>query len=272
MTQTCPQCRTKHDATARFCADCGASLAATSVGGRTVVMNPITRALRTGLGVDTQAIVDRVRTALQSTRAAPAAAIVPHVAGDQREELYLTNDRSGSMAEDFDSGTAKIQAAIRASVNLVANKHRIDPLDRIGIIAFTNTAEVLLRPCQVGENKAPILQILQGLTPGGGTDINSALIAARDHFNWAAHGLVRRLVLLTDGHGGRPLKTAEDLKNRGVVIDVIGIGPEPSAVNEKLLRQVASVIEGQTRYRFIRDSRTLVTHYTQLAGKTSTCS
>ena len=88
-------------------------------------------------------------------------------------------------------------------------------------------------------------------------------------FDWQRQDVVRRIVLLTDGEGGDPLAMADELKSRGVVIDCIGIGPEPSKVNESLLRQVASVIQGQCRYRFIKDSRTLIQHYTMLAGKTA---
>ena len=82
--------------------------------------------------------------------------------------------------------------------------------------------------------------------------------------------MVRRIVLLTDGHGGHPIDTARDLKSKGVVIDVIGVGSAPSGVDEKLLRNVASVVEGEARYRFIKDQQTLVAHYTQLANKTAT--
>ncbi len=52
------------------------------------------------------------------------------------------------------------------------------------------------------------------------------------------------------------------------MIDVIGVGPDPSHVNEKLLRKVASFIDGELHYRFIKDQKTLVDHYTHLAMKT----
>ena len=94
---------------------------------------------------------------------------------------------------------------------------------------------------------------------------------ARDAFDWHRKSVVRRIILLTDGHGGDPMETAEDLKSRGVVIDVVGVGRAPGAVDETLLHQVASVIEGETRYRFIKDQKTLVDHYTQLANKTAVC-
>jgi len=50
----------------------------------------------------------------------------------------------------------------------------------------------------------------------------------------------------------------------------VGVGDKPSNVNEALLRKVASVIDGQLRYRFIKDQQTLLAHYTQLAQKTAT--
>jgi hypothetical protein len=49
---------------------------------------------------------------------------------------------------------------------------------------------------------------------------------------------------------------------------VVGVGAAPTDVNESLLRSVASVVDGEVRYRFIKDSRTLVQHYTALATKT----
>jgi hypothetical protein len=83
-------------------------------------------------------------------------------------------------------------------------------------------------------------------------------------------GIVQRVVMLTDGQGGEPLTTAERLKSCGVVIDVIGVGDSPSNVNEPLLKKVASFIDGELHYRFIKDHQSLIAHYTQLAHKTKT--
>ncbi len=105
----------------------------------------------------------------------------------------------------------------------------------------------------------------------GGTDITAGLEVARDNFEWQRGGVVRRIILLTDGQGGNPLWTADDLKSHGVIIDVIGVGKNPSVVNEKLLRKVASVIQGESRYRFIKNAKGLVEHYTTLSGKTAVC-
>ncbi|MGD2111192.1 MAG: VWA domain-containing protein, partial [Phycisphaerae bacterium] len=85
------------------------------------------------------------------------------------------------------------------------------------------------------------------------------------------NGVVRRIVLLTDGCGGHPIRTAQDLKSRGVVIDVIAVGHSEEEVNVKLLKKIASTVDGELRYRFIKDQQTLVAHITQLGGKTAVC-
>ena len=64
--------------------------------------------------------------------------------------------------------------------------------------------------------------------------------------------------------------TAAALKSQGVVSDAVDIGLNPYAVNEPLLKEVASVVDGVLRYQFIKDHRTLVRHFTQLANKTRT--
>ena len=153
---------------------------------------------------------------------------------------------------------------------MALSKAQIDPDDEIGLVAFDDHPHVILDLCPLKSDKPQILAAIQSLSIHGGTDINVGLKAARDMFDWARTDVVRRIVLLTDGHGGHPMRTANELKERGVVIDVIGVGDSPHNVDEKLLRKVASVIEGETRYRFIKDQQTLVAHYTQLANKTAT--
>ena len=137
-------------------------------------------------------------------------------------------------------------------------------------MVFEDSYRILLEPCPIRANKPEMIRILQSLPSGGGTDLDEPLVGIRDYWDRNADDAVRRIVLLTDGHGGDPLRTAEGLKAAGVIIDVVGIGPTPCDVNEDLLKRLASVVEGELRYRFIKDHRTLVQHYTQLANKTAT--
>jgi Mg-chelatase subunit ChlD len=191
------------------------------------------------------------------------------VLDDQIEHIVCAIDRSSSMSSSFNSQISKLDAAIRANVSLILEKSQIDPRDHAGLIAFRSDAEVLMPLAPLSTHKKAIIEILQSLKPDNGTDINEALVAADGLLDWSVQGVVRRIVLLTDGQGGQPLETAKCLKSRGVVIDVIGVGPNPSGVDEKLLRQVASRIEGESRYCFIRDQYSLKTHYKTLAAKTA---
>jgi Mg-chelatase subunit ChlD len=268
MNQTCSRCGTSHDPQARFCQVCGATLGATAVDGRTVVANaspPSSVPARPQFDIKT--IVQRAQKALGNTVLSPQASSCRRA--DQRELTVFVDDISVSMSEDYDGTMSKLEAAIRANINMVLEKDKIDPQDEIGLVAFDNHAHTILPLTPISTHKRQIIEALQSLSIGGGTDINEGVKAGGKLFDWQRPDVVRRMVLLTDGHGGHPIRTAQDLKDRGVVIDVIGVGPDPSAVDEKLLRRVASVIEGEVRYRFIKDQHTLVAHYTRLAGKTA---
>jgi Mg-chelatase subunit ChlD len=220
---------------------------------------------------------DQVKTIVRQATAAYGdgpMAVLPGQGGspraNQREHTVFVVDVSGSMDSEYQGGMSKLEAAKRANLSMVLNKAQIDPNDEIGLVSFESHAHRILGLCPIHSHRAQIIQAVQSLMIGGGTDINEGLKAARKSFDWGRNDVVRRIMLLTDGQGGHPLTTAEDLKSRGVVIDVIGVGENPSGVDEKLLRKVASSIEGEVRYRFIKDQQTLVAHYTRLAGKTAT--
>jgi len=269
MNQECKFCRIPNLAGAKFCQGCGRPLGVTSVGGSTVVFAPAP--VPGGMSAaETKTIVQRARQTFGGTAVRLGTGTLPQGRAGQREHLVIVTDVSGSMADPFDPGVTKLQAATRASVNLVLGKAQTDPQDQIGLVTFNSRAEVLEELHPVATHKSQIIYILQSLTPDDGTDINEGLKAAQGMFDWSLRDVVRRVVLLTDGQGGDPLDTARKLKDRGVVIDVIGIGDHPSNVDEALLKKVASVVGGALRYRFIKDRQTLVAHYTQLANKTAT--
>ena len=269
MNQKCQRCQTENLANAQFCQSCGALLAATCTQNRTVVM-PSSSTIKPSLPFDAKTIIQKFQQggATQPTLMATQAQNINRMG--QREHTVIVMDRSESMAEPYAGGISKLQAAIRAAVVLVCNKAQIDATDEIGLVAFNSLAEVIMDLHPMASHKRQMIQKIQALQPVNGTDINEGIKKARDMFEWNRIDVIRRVVLLTDGEGGKPLDTAQDLKNQQVVIDVIGIGDSPSNVNEKLLKQVASVVEGERRYRFIKDQQTLIAHYTQLANKTST--
>ena len=78
---------------------------------------------------------------------------------------------------------------------------------------------------------------------------------------------LKRVLLLTDGCGGNPLKVSRTLKDAGVLIEVIGIGGDKTAVNEKLLRRVATTdANGFTHYWFVTDTGNLIKQYENMAA------
>ena len=243
----------------------------TNVQNRTVVLSTSQSVSQSHLpAFDANTIIQNVKNTLHNqtiTRNTQAQNISRT---NQRELTVIVIDRSESMAGQYDKGISKLDAAVRAAVALVCNKDRIDSNDEIAMVCFNSLAEVLLDMQPIASRKKDMIQALQSLTPDNGTDINEGLVRASDLFGWNRRNVVRRIVLLTDGEGGEPLDTADDLKSRGVVIDVVGIGDNTNNVNKKLLKKVASTIADEVCYRFVKDHQSLIGHYTQLANKTAT--
>ena len=264
----CTKCRHTIMDGARFCPNCGGAVCPGQDQGRTVVASP--EGLPEPNPTDPPWSPEMFQPGVILTRENDPPPN-PVLAPVQREHTVIIADKSGSIGEPYENGVTKMVAEQRGICSMIITKARIDPADEVGLVAFDSKAEVLLPISPLSSHRRQMIELIQSLTPGGGTDINAGLKTARDLFDWSQTGIVHRIVLLTDGHGGNPLTTAEDLKQRGVVLDVIGVGAEPNLVNEKLLRKVASFIDGELHYRFIKDQKTLVDHYTRLANKTMVC-
>ena len=265
MKQVCLQCKTENSQNARFCEACGFSLGATMTHGHTVVAPPIT---------PLEIPKEQTRTAIRNIEKTFGANHMTFGASDmnasraaQREQTIIAMDTSDSMGEKYDGEQNKLDASKRSITALVLDK---DPYDEIGIVAFNSRARRVLGLCPIHSHKRQIFQAIQSLSPHNGTDINQGLICAKDSFDWSRNDVVRRLILESDGLGGDPRQTAEELKSRGVIIDVIGVGPSEDKINKKLLQSLASVIEGQSRYTFITNSQMLTMAFSTLAAKTST--
>lgn len=265
MPATCPRCSSPNASNARFCQKCGQGMTAAHNHGKTMVAPAVDIASQNA-PLNLSTMVPSDQTAPGEHPTSPSLAET-HV--QQREHMVCVMDVSGSMGDDYDQQYIKLIAAQRSFASMLAQKASIDPDDEVGIVEFDTQARVLSPILPLRTHKRELLRVLQSLEVKGGTDINQGLKGARDLFDWSRTDVVRRIVLLTDGHGGHPLHTAQELKNNGVVIDVIGVGDKPNDVDERLLNKVASVIQGETRYRFIKDGKTLVSHMTVLGGKTA---
>jgi hypothetical protein len=217
---------------------------------------------------------------------------------EQPEILLTLIDLSGSMSAT-DIAPNRQKAAIRANEEIVRVKRQQYPNDKIGVIGFQGTAQLLLAPTHPS-NIFALEKTIDNARLRGGTDFVSPLeLAYNCFFNGATATrddsfskmlstilfepapdtyfapkignikTTKRIIMLTDGGhlgGGDPTISATKLKNMGAVIDCIGIGGSPKDVDEKLLKQIASRNpDGSIRYCFIGDQEQLVRKYNSLA-------
>ena len=266
MNRQCAQCKAFNPQEARFCHACGTSLDV-DMGQKTVVLpQPSFQA-----AVQAEQVKQVVRRARETGEPSIIRPATERSSKDsQREQTVLCLDISGSMEEPYSGSTTKLQAAAKSSIAWLLDKAQRDALDEIALVTFRSRAWVEMPMSPIQKCKTEFIEAIEALRPDNGTDQNAALETARDIFDWSRQDVTRRILMLTDGHGGQPLKTAQDLKARGVVIDVIGVGAnkDHNDVDEELLRQVASVTNGEVHYQFITDQETLTKTVLGLAGKT----
>jgi len=258
-------CGTLNHESAKFCMGCGHSLKAKSEQPKDV--NGCASAPSGFDGDQVQTRIDEVKNF--NTQMTQVWNHQPVTHCNLIELLLLVLDISGSMDGQFDRDMNKLQAANRAQRGLVLQKMSNDSNDEIGIVTFNHEAHCRVKLGPIHAISPQVLNTLQSLRAGGGTAQHEGLAMAEKNFEWHRENVLRRIVLLTDGHGGDPVPVAERLKSRGVVIDVVGVGHDPSAVNEPELKQTASVIQGESHYFFIKNYNTLVETFTHLSNKTN---
>lgn len=187
------------------------------------------------------------------------------------QDTVCVQDVSGSL-NWTDCIPSRLEASKKAAEAFIRRRAALSPGDRVGIVTFNNYGRVVLPLTEVTRLDA-ILLCLSSLRAAGGTDLAEGLKAANSLFaqDVALHPTLarhRRILLLTDGHGGNPLRWATHLKNAGVLLEVIGVAQRPLDVREELLRQVATTdaTNGFVHYWFFRDTDSLVAHYENLAS------
>jgi len=265
MPANCSQCYAANPTKARFCQSCGALMS----GGLDDV-GTIVAQTPPGPGNPTPVDIKTIIASTQKNLIPPLSGSSNHINPQplQREITILVIDVSGSMGFAFDQRFTKLEATQRAYQSMLVHKFQIDPLDEVGVVEFDSEGRIVSPILQLQQHKRDLLAALQSLQVKGGTDINKGLMAAERLFDWHRSSITRRIVLLTDGQGGYPIQTAERLKGKGVVIEAVGVGNTPASIDEPLLRRIASVIQGETRYWFLKNSQTLLSTMTALGEKT----
>ncbi|MBF6567900.1 MAG: VWA domain-containing protein [Candidatus Binataceae bacterium] len=180
--------------------------------------------------------------------------------------VYLCIDRSNSMSYNSRDPEVRdgerIRYAKRAAIALL---NQLDDTDFAGVIAFDSQPYVLAHLKPLGEDRAELVDRIERLDPGGGTDFKEALeIAEREML---ASGIkVRQVILLTDGDTNREYHDHDTLINdyarEGIKVSTIRIGPD--LANLRLLKDFAS-LTGGTFYRVsdIEKLPQLMVHLTQ---------
>jgi len=222
------------------------------------------------------------------------------VNGLRPERVILVLDHSGSM-EEGDWHPSRLDAAIEASEALIHLKVEKHPDDEVGVIAFSTRASVVHSPVRVSRAADSMVRALRRLSPGSSTNITAGLKLAEELLvadtiragrgpcktvgTWLSWLLCEprpqapapkpvrpayRIIVLTDGEhneGAGPYGIASRLKTKGTVIDCIGIGGTPKAVNERMLKKIASKQpDGHPRYCFIGDKEKLILKFRELAA------
>ncbi|RCJ34072.1 hypothetical protein A6770_17220 [Nostoc minutum NIES-26] len=111
--------------------------------------------------------------------------------------LCLILDKSGSMHGQ------PIQTVIQAVEQLL---DRLQPGDRISVVAFAGSAEVIIPNQEIHNVESIKSQIKKKLNAGGGTVIAEGLQQGITELMKGTRGAVSQAFLLTDGHGESSLK------------------------------------------------------------------
>ncbi|MEH1819655.1 MAG: VWA domain-containing protein [Nostoc sp.] len=159
--------------------------------------------------------------------------------------LCLILDRSGSMHGQ------PIKTVIQAVEGLI---DQLKPGDRISVVAFSGTAEVIIPNQAIEDPESIKSQIKSKLTASGGTAIADGLELGITELMKGTRGAVSQAFLLTDGHGEsalriwkwdigrddnkRCLKLAQKAAKLNLTINTFGFG---NSWNQDLLEKIADV-------------------------------
>lgn len=160
-------------------------------------------------------------------------------------DFYLVIDTSGSMRDKF-QGETKLDAAKRAARDFI---HVLSPQDRVGIVRFSSTAELLL---DLTNETRRAEQIIDKLVPMGTTAMGDGLWLAIDRLQSIGRpDTLKVILLLTDGvhNAGKhtPVEAAERARQLNIPIYAIGYG-EKGDIDEATLRDIASITNGEYYY------------------------
>jgi Ca-activated chloride channel homolog len=137
--------------------------------------------------------------------------------------LQVVLDRSGSMAGE------RLDVAKHALILLI---DRLDAHDRLGVVSFDDTVDVVVPAGPLGPHKDHAKYAVAELAPGGMTNLSGGLLRGlQEARRGAGPGGTATLLLLSDGHANVGVTQADQLadvsaggRKHGVTISTFGIG------------------------------------------------
>jgi len=196
-----------------------------------------------------------------------------HVGGQtlsrRPEDVVLCIDTSRSMYRQ-DYYPNRIEAAKKAALEFARAKNKLDPNDRIGIVTFSDRAQI---EQNLSTSIATLDKRLGGIKAGGKSRIDSGLnlslkVLTGEHR--ASRGRTLRIIVLSDGRpygvANDPLRIAVKARSLGVFIDAIGIGSTGSSdFGESLLKALTRLTDGE--YAYVTDAHKLLREVIALTPK-----
>lgn len=190
-------------------------------------------------------------------------AVSPRTGSD--ENLIVILDRSGSMAEPCGNAT-RLDAAQDATIDCLDARQELSADDAVMVIAFADRASVVLPLTLCRGHRDRIDSAIRSIRARGGTNIKKPLEVVLKLLTTERNV---HIVLLSDGHGSDdPTLVAGKIKGNGAIIETVGVGNDPTEVDEPTLKKIASVLDGKVLYRFIRDAHEMRQYFrTDIANR-----
>jgi len=162
----------------------------------------------------------------------------PELHSDERKPVAfaICLDRSGSMAME-----RKFDYALEACVGVVKN---LRPDDLFSLVTFDSEVEVVLPLAKI-EDKEQVCEIIKNLSTRGMTYLSGGWEQAKEQLIKAEPGMLKRMLLLTDGMANRGIRdhrelitlVGDGLRDHGIRTSCLGFGDH---YQEDLLSDMAT--------------------------------
>ena len=180
------------------------------------------------------------------------------LAADNRQ-LPENSARPVAMALVLDvSGSMEGEKLVQARNAVLEMVDRMRDADQISLVVYSDNARVVQPLARVRDVRAQLHLTVPTINSEGGTNIPSGLMAGAQTLAEAPEGVVRRVVLMSDGRdgSGQSLDTiAAGLRvraDRGVTLSSLGVGAD---YDETFMSRLADA--GRGNYEFMRDGAQL---------------